>query len=155
MPPTNNIGYLIQHLAFTLTRQSDQVLQERLGIGYSQFKILMALRWKGNVQQKQIAERLGQTEASISRQIKLLHDMGLLSSRKSPQNRREHLTILTPKGERIIDEALRALNNYHAPVFGGLSEKQTVVMMKSLTLMHQETCNGDRPAACHHIYNYN
>src|SRR5579863_5003598 len=98
MRPTNKIGYLLQHVSFVLARQADQALQERLGIGFSQYKILMTLQFNPHVQQKQIAESLGQTEASISRQIKLLHDKGLLSTRINPSNRREHITTPTPKG---------------------------------------------------------
>ncbi len=152
MRPNNNVGYLLNHIAFVLGRQSDQVLQERLGIGFSQFKILMTLRWNPHIQQKQIAERLGQTEASISRQIKLLFDKGLLQSEKRPENRREHITTLTLKGERYTDEAMEILNNYHAPVFGNLSEKQTNALTEALTLMHQVTCQNDKPGACHHAF---
>jgi DNA-binding MarR family transcriptional regulator len=67
MKPTNNIGYLMQRLSFLLARQSDQVLQEQLGIGFSQFKILMALGWDPSCQQRHIADKLGQTEASVAR----------------------------------------------------------------------------------------
>ena len=35
MPPQSKIGFLIQHLAFSLGRTNDQVLQEQLGIGFS------------------------------------------------------------------------------------------------------------------------
>lgn len=100
MKPTNNIGFLLQHIAFSLARQNDAILQDELGIGFSQFKILMVLQWRPNVQQKQIAEQLGQTEASISRQIKLMYDDGLLQSTPRPENRREHVTTLTPRGDR-------------------------------------------------------
>lgn len=99
MHPTNDIGYLLNHLAFVLSHQSDQVLHEQLGIGFSQYKIMMVLWWNPSIQQRQIADRLGQTEASISRQIKLLHDKSLLSTRISPENRRKHITALTFKGE--------------------------------------------------------
>ncbi len=140
MGPKNNIGYLLQHLSFVLARQSDQVLQEQLGIGFSQFKILMALQWHPNVQQKQIAERLGQTEASISRQIKLLHEDGLLTTTISPHNRREHITRPTPKGERLTDKALEILNNYHAPMFARLSDKQQTQLHETLGTMHDYAC---------------
>jgi DNA-binding MarR family transcriptional regulator len=140
MQPTNNIGYLLNHLAFMLSRQSDQVLQEQLGIGFSQFKIIMALKWNPSVQQKQIAERLGQTEASISRQIKLLHDKGLLSTRIAPENKREHITTLTSKGERVTEKAMQVLNNYHAPTFASLSAKQQQNLIETLNIMHDAVC---------------
>ena len=152
MRPSNNIGYLLNHMAFVLGRQSDQVLQERLGIGFSQFKIMMILQWKPNVQQKHIAEKLGQTEASISRQIKLLLDQGLLQTTRNPNNRREHITTLTAKGERFTSEAMDVLNNYHAPVFDALTEKQMAGLIESLTIMHRQTCTGDRPGACHNVF---
>ena len=145
---TNNIGYLLQHLAFVLARQSDQVLQEQLGIGFSQFKILMVLQWDPMVQQKYIAEKLGQTEASISRQIKLLHDKGMLTTTISSSNRRQHITSLTAKGERHIDKALEILNSYHAPVFDQLTDKQRNQLLETLQTMHQQACRGDRASAC-------
>ena len=151
MRTVNNLGYLLNHLAFVLSRQSDQVLQERLGIGFSQFKIMMVLSRTPHIQQKEIADKLGQTEASISRQIKLLTDQGLLQALKRPENRRERITTLTAKGERYTDEAIDILNAYHEPVFSSLTDKQATVLHEALTTMHQQTCNADRPGSCHHM----
>lgn len=148
MKPTNNIGFLLQHLSFSLARQSDQVLQERLGVGFSQFKLMMVLQWKPHVQQKQIADALGQTEASISRQIKLLHDKGLLQSTISQANRREHLTTLTAKGLRFTEEALNILNAYHQPMFDQLSSKQQEQLKEILGIMHDYACQSGKGGAC-------
>src|SRR5690606_2794551 len=126
----NNIGYLLNHLAFVLGRQSDQTLQEQLGIGFSQFKIMMVLGWNPSIQQRQIADKLGQTEASISRQIKLLKDQGILNSHVNPENRRVHITRLTPKGERLSEQAMRILNSYHAPTFAKLSDRQQQTLLE-------------------------
>lgn len=151
MNPKNNLGYLLNHLAFVLARQSDQVLQERLGIGYSQFKIMMVLRKNPHIQQKVIADRLGQTEASISRQIKLLNEQGLLQTVRPPDNKREHITTLTSKGERFCDEAMEILGAYHAPVYDSLNDKQKLALIESLQSMHQQACSGDKPGTCLNI----
>ncbi len=140
--PVDNIGYLLNHVAFIMGRHSDQVLLERLGLGFSQFKIMMVLRLNPHIRQKAIAEKLGQTEASISRQIKLLHEQNMLQSVPRPDNRREHITTLTTKGERLIDEAFDILNTYHAPVFDALNPKQQKVFIECLHIMHQQTCGG-------------
>lgn len=137
---------MIQHIAFSLGRQNDQILQERLGVGFSQFKIMKVLERKPHIQQKQIAEALGQTEASISRQIKLLQDKGLLQSTVSPQNRREHITTLTPKGVRFTEEALRILADYYEPVFGELTEKQQLQLIESLQILHKSMCQSSKSA---------
>lgn len=153
MKPANNVGYLLNHVAFVLSRQSDQVLFERLGIGFSQFKILMVLQESPQIQQKQIADRLGQTEASISRQIKLLLEAGLLQTQRRPEDKREHLTTLTAKGERFTLEALEILNSYHYPVFARLSAKQQQALVDALQTIHQEACGANRPNSCQHAYN--
>jgi DNA-binding MarR family transcriptional regulator len=144
MKPTNNIGYLLQRLAFCLARQSDQVLQEQLGIGLSQFKILMILGWRPNILQKKIADTLGQTEASISRQIKVLLKNGYLEVTISPSNRREHITKLTNKGVRITEKALQILNQYHAPMFDKLTERQQAQLLETLNVMYEHACGGDK-----------
>ena len=145
MRATNNLGYLLHHLSFVLDRQSDQVLQEQLGIGFSQFKILMVLRWNTNVQQKQIADNLGQTEASVSRQIKLLKSRGLVAMHKNLSNKRQHLTALTAKGERLTEAALDILNKYHTPVFARLNEKQREETLNALSVMHESACTPHEP----------
>jgi DNA-binding MarR family transcriptional regulator len=152
MHPTNKIGYLVNHLAFVLGRQSDQVLLERMGLGFSQFKILMVLKKNPHVQQKVIADMLGQTEAGISRQIKLLHEQGLLQTTRRAEDKREHITTLTAKGERFTDEAMTTLSHYHDPVFQTLSEKEQQTLSALLQRIHQETCLDGRAGSCHQMF---
>ncbi len=149
MEHQTNVGYLLHHLAFVLGRQSDQALQDRLGIGFSQFKIMMCLSRGTAIQQRHIADKLGQTEASVSRQIRLLQDKGLLSSRVSPQNRREHITTLTTKGERLIEKAFVVLNQHHQPVFDRLSSDELERLGTIMTKMHDSACMGDR--GCNYV----
>jgi DNA-binding MarR family transcriptional regulator len=152
MGPVITIGYLLQHTATILMRQSDQVLQERLGIGMSQFRLLMMLRRNPNVQQRKLAECLGQTEASISRQIKLLCEKGLLGVRVNPKSRREHVTMPTAKGLKITEAALEMLEQYHMPMFELLTPKQQQQLIESLAKFHHYTCAPGRPFACDHPF---
>lgn len=152
--PANNIGYLLQHLAGVIAKQSDQILQERLGLGFSQFKILTVLQWNPHITQNSIAQSLGQTEASISRQIKLMQRKGWLQTTISPHNRREHITTPTAKGIRITDEATDVLNTYHGPMFGELSQKKQQELLGSILMqMHGRTCQPGKVGACDHPYN--
>lgn len=142
MSSNDSIGSLLQHVAALLAHQTDQVLQERLGIGFSQYKILSVLHDAPSVQQRQIALSLGQTEASVSRQIKLMTEQGLLTSHVHPQNRREHVTTLTPRGLRFIEEAQRTINTYHAPAFRHLNEKQQMQLFEHLNTLHDSICTA-------------
>lgn len=148
MPPRSQIGFLINHLAFTLGRLNDQLLQEQLGIGFSQYKLMMVLQKLPHIQQKQIASALNQTEASISRQIKLLHDKGLLQTTVSPKNRREHITTLTAKGLRYNEEARRIMAKHFDPMFQDIGEKEQQQLLGTLTRLHQQACGAAGNGMC-------
>jgi DNA-binding MarR family transcriptional regulator len=150
--PVITIGYLLQHTAAILMRQSDQVLQERLGIGMSQLRLLMMLQHEPNVQQRKLAECLGQTEASISRQIKLMREKGLLAVRVNPKSRRAHITVSTPKGLKVTEAALAVLEHYHSPMVELLNEKQREQLTSALATFHEHTCAPGKPFACDHPF---
>ena len=150
MGPTNNLGYLIQHLAAVMGRQSDQVLQEQLGIGLSQFKILMVLEWNPRVQQKAIADSLGQTEASISRQIKLLKNKKLLVSKQDPQNRRRHITVPTTLGMQITEAATSIMRRSLGPEFSSIGDDQLMQLVTGLQKLHRIVCQPGKLGACDH-----
>lgn len=143
--PINNLGYLMQHVASLLSKQSEQILQERLGIGFSQFKILRVLQTNPQLKQREIAHNLGQTEASISRQVKLMLDDGLLRTTINPKNRRAHITVPTAKGLKLTEAAMDALAQYHAPTFEALNEKEREQLRSILETIHGRVCMSDHP----------
>lgn len=143
MENIRSIGYSLHHLSFVLDRQSDQVLLSKFGIGFSQFKILMVLNGQADIQQKEIAACLGQTEASVSRQIKLLLEMGLVASRYDASNRRQRITSLTTKGASCISSALEALEMHFRPVFTSLTDKQIYDLDITLQKMHETACQDN------------
>jgi DNA-binding MarR family transcriptional regulator len=150
MGPTSNLSYLIQHLAAVMGRQSDQVLQEQLGIGLSQFKILMVLEWNPRVQQRAIADSLGQTEAGISRQIKLLKARKLLITKLDPQNRRRHITAPTPLGMQVTEAAADILRRSLTPDFAALGDDQLMQLAVGLQHLHRLVCRPGKLGACDH-----
>jgi DNA-binding MarR family transcriptional regulator len=150
MGPTNNLSYLVQHLSAVLGKQADQVLQEQLGIGLSQYKILMVLEWNPRVQQRSIADSLGQTEASISRQIKLLKGKGLLVTRQDPQNRRRHTTMPTTLGMQVTEAASNIMRRNFGPEFSGMGDDQIMQLIAGLQRLHAIVCKPGKPGACDH-----
>lgn len=152
MESTLAIPYLLQHTAAMMLRQSDQVLQERLGIGMSQLRILTMLEHQPNAQQRKLADLLGQTEASISRQIKLMAEKGYLTVAVSPKSRREHITVPTPKGVKITEAAKEVLAAHNQPLTDLLGAKQQKMLYEMLTDIHGYTCVLGKPFACDHSY---
>lgn len=150
MGPASNLSYLLHHLAAVMGKQSDQVLQEQLGIGLSQFKILMVLDWNPRIQQKDIADSLGQTEASISRQISLLKSKGLLETRIDPSNRRKHVTSPTARGTQLTEAAGEILNRSFGPEFSNLGDDQLMQLVHGLQHLHKIVCQAGKLGACDH-----
>ncbi len=150
MGPTNNLAYLVEHLAAVISKQSDQVLQEQLGIGLSQYKILMVLEWNPRTGQRAIADSLGQSEAGISRQIKLLKTKGLLVSKIDPSNRRKHITAPTPLGMQITEAATAILRRSFGPDFASLGEDQLLQLISGLQHLHKIVCRAGKVGACDH-----
>lgn len=150
MGPTNNLSYLLHHLASVHGKQVDQVLQEQLGIGLSQYKILMVLEWNPRVQQRSIADSLGQTEASISRQIHLLTGKGLLISKRDPGNRRKHITVPTPLGMQVTEAASNIMRRSFGPEFSTLGEDQLLQLIGNLQQLHRAICRPGKAGACDH-----
>ena len=145
------VTYLLQHIAAIMGRQTDQVLQERLGIGLSQLRILLLLQHEPGVSQRTLGNRLGQTEASISRQIKLMIDKGYLSSAVNPKSRREHLAMITPKGIKVTEAAKDVLSVYHEPLGEVLGEKAHKQLSDTLIALHGQVCAVTKPFACDHL----
>lgn len=150
MGPANDLNYLIHHLAAVMGKQTEQVLREQLGIGLSQYKILMVLEWNPRVGQKAVADSLGQTEAAISRQIKLLKSKNLLVTKPDPHNRRKHITAPTPLGMQLTEAASGILRRGLGPDFAKLGDDQLTRLTTSLQQLHRLVCRPGRTGACGH-----
>jgi DNA-binding MarR family transcriptional regulator len=151
MHPTNNLGYLMQHVAAVMARQADQVLQEQLNIGISQFKILVILQKHPGIQQRLIADGLGQTEASVTRQIKLLHEIKLVSSKPDPSDRRQHIATPTKLGQTTSNEAMKLMRDTFGPEYESMGKTCFQQLIDGLTALHSVVCQEGKTQNCGHL----
>jgi DNA-binding MarR family transcriptional regulator len=154
MSPTNHLQYLVQHIASVMGKQTDQLLQEQLGIGLSQYRILSALEWTPRVQQKTIADNLGQTEASISRQVALLSQKGLLIIKRDATNRRKHIIMPSPMGMQLTEAATAIIRRSLGPEYAALGEDQLQQLITGLQTLHQIICKPGKLGACDHTLGF-
>lgn len=150
MGPTNSLAYLLSHLAAVVGKQSDQLLQEQLGIGLSQYRILLVLEQNPRIQQSTIANNLGQTEASISRQMKLLEDKGLVVIRIDPNNRRRHKAVPTQMGAQMTYAANTIISRNLGPDFASMGEDQFTRLLTGMQRLHAIVCRDGQLGACDH-----
>jgi DNA-binding MarR family transcriptional regulator len=142
--------YLLQHIGTILERQFDQSLSEQLGIGTSQYRILLALEAHPDISQKHLAANLGQTEASISRQIRILQAKLLIDTQIHPRSRRERVTNLSPKGVTVILAAKDLFAQIATNLLGSLSDRQQKSLRVGLSVVHSKTCLPEMPRSCDH-----
>lgn len=148
MQSSGAIGEIFTHVASISHRQADQVLQERLGVGMSQFVILSNLEKWPQSKQRALANRLGQTEASVSRQVSLLKQKGLVSTHIDPAERRHRLVTLTVKGLKVAIAAKEALEQFYVQIFSVLEAKKRVQLETLLVQLHDQTCTPGKRLAC-------
>jgi DNA-binding MarR family transcriptional regulator len=144
MNMNDNPGFLLHKIGAMMEHISDKVLFEEFGIGFSQFKILFALEHHDGIRQKDIAGFLGQTEASVSRQIKLLVSAKLVSVTKGVDDKKKHLITPTTRGRQIASDAFSLLNVHYTPVLSVLSPHDQLELAKKLSKVHEAleaSCN--------------
>ena len=132
---------MLHQLMFIIDHQSDEVLHRELGLGFSQFKILMAAKHSLGLKQNDIAKHLGQTEASVSRQIKLMKADGLLSVQVDPENRRARSIVMTDRGADLGKRCVEVLEQTHASVFGSLGFSEQKLMRELLERLINKASN--------------
>lgn len=136
------------HCAQMINRHLDAVMQEKIGIGWSQFRIMDVVQCDETSRQRTIARNLGQTEASVSRQVSLLCDRGLLTTETSSQNRREHALALTAKGVRMTDAARVVLHDCARTLSTDMPERQQNSLQNALDILHLSICRPGKPFGC-------
>lgn len=129
---------LIQQLAQISIKSSDQLLAETFGFGLSSLRILQLLQQNG-MHQKEIASKLDQTEASVSRQVKILQEKGLVVVSINSENRRQHSVFLTAYAKKIMIDANRVIDNNYESLFEGVSEEKKLELRELLKIVRQSS----------------
>lgn len=114
----------LHKLSFVLEKRADESLKSELGIGFAQYKVLEAINQNTLTKQNAVAEMLDQTEASISRQVKILQKKGLITIEDVMGNRRARELSLTHVGEEVVGSAERILDTLQLAVMNNMSEKE-------------------------------
>ncbi len=111
----------IHKLAFLLEKRADENLKKQVGIGFAQYKVLEAIGRNALAKQNVIAELLDQTEASISRQIKILEKQGLIVVATVMGNKRARELTLTDRGDALMHQCEGIMDMSQAQVIGGMT----------------------------------
>ena len=132
MNSVTTINDQILQLATTVSKQTDELLVKELGLSHSQYRVLLALEWNPRAQQKTIATHLGITEASVSRQVKLLSGSRLISVKQDAANRRVHIIAVTPLGMQQTEAATALIRRTYDSAYSGIGPARLQVLTHEL-----------------------
>ena len=114
------LHWQIHQLAFQLEKRADEALKSQLGIGFAQYKVLEAIGRNSLSKQNMVAEMLNQTEASVSRQVKILEKKQLIIIGTVMGNRRARELSLTESGEEMLRHAEEVIDYVQSQVLSTL-----------------------------------
>ncbi|OGL24918.1 hypothetical protein A2884_02200 [Candidatus Saccharibacteria bacterium RIFCSPHIGHO2_01_FULL_48_12] len=112
------------HLTFILQQVSDELLLKEVGIGLSQARIMSVLHPSVAKSQKLVATALSQTEANVSRQLRVMKKDGLVHVAKNKKDGRQKDVTLTVKGIKKYDQAKDILKDQQSRLLKLLSNSE-------------------------------
>lgn len=121
IPAQTPIGLHLAQVARQVSRAFDEALAEAGG-SLPVWLVLLNLKSQGGVNQRQLAEAVGITEATLTHHLNLLDAQGVLTRRRDPANRRVHVVELTPAGEDLFVRLLREARAFDQRLRQGVSE---------------------------------
>lgn len=86
------------HLTYLLQQSTDELLNQQVGVGLSQVRIMSGLSVALSRSQHHLAVELQQTEANISRQLQVMKKHGLVNISRNKRDGRQRDVRLTQKG---------------------------------------------------------
>jgi len=93
--------------------------------------------------QKELARLLFKDVASITRMIELMVKSGFITRVTNPDNRRQNILTVTPKGKKIIQKASKIVKKNRALALQGISQKDLDKCRKTLVAISQNIKGGE------------
>jgi DNA-binding MarR family transcriptional regulator len=102
MSSDRDLSRSLHRLTARLDRAADAILRVEAGVSYSRFLALYMVGSEGADTQRALAERLGVSEPSVSRMVRVLADGGWLHTLPDPAGGNRNRLRLTATGEQLV-----------------------------------------------------
>ncbi len=122
----------LHRLTSILQHRYDEMLQRRFGVGFAQVQILEVLTGSFPRSQRYISLELKQTEANVSRQLKLMQKQGVVSVKKNKKDSRLRDVVLTASGRRAHENAQKALRTEQEELMRHLTKDDRKVFTRTI-----------------------
>jgi DNA-binding MarR family transcriptional regulator len=112
----------LQRAARALARRFDDALRP-LGLTNGQFSLMMSLNRPEPPAMAAVASLLAMDRTTLTAALKPLQRRGLISIKVAPTDRRARLMSLTPKGRKLLAQAVPIWESTHLAVEGLLDDR--------------------------------
>lgn len=119
----NIIASEIMHISRRLFQRGARTM-ESMNIGVGQVPILELLKTNGTMTQRQIAEEIRVTPATICGTIKRMERTGLIRRTSMESDGRVTCISLTETGETLTEQARKAIEHARRNLLDGFSEEE-------------------------------
>jgi DNA-binding MarR family transcriptional regulator len=127
------LWYLVRRVAAVMDRQGDALCHRELGISLAQFLVLSVVdAYRGPLSQQAIADRLGLTKGTVSRQIDAAATAGLMSVQVAPHTRRENAVALTKAGTALVRRGDALMQGSRTAMLGALAPAELQAVLGAL-----------------------
>jgi DNA-binding MarR family transcriptional regulator len=127
------LWYLIRRAAGLMDRQGDALFRRELGISLAQFLVLSVVdAHPGPLSQQAVADRVGLTKGTVSRQIDHAAAAGLMTVRVAAHTRREHAVALTKAGTALVRRGDTLTQTSRATMLDAIDPKDLTAAVHAL-----------------------
>jgi MarR family transcriptional regulator for hemolysin len=140
-PQQTPIGLHLSRVARTVARAFDDAL-EAAGGSLPVWLVLLNLKIQQNTNQRALADAVGITGATLTHHLNAMEQDGLLTRRRDPTNRRNHIVEITPAGERTFVRLATAAQAFDEQLQTGLGPGE---LAKLRTLLDQLAASATPP----------
>ena len=124
----NSIAFEVMHIYRRMLQRGSQAM-DRMNIGVGQVPILKLLNENGTMTQRQIAEEIRVTPATICGTMKRMEKAGLIRRESNAKDGRVTCISLTDEGRARMTEAKDAIDQSHQEMLSGFSEAELQTLL--------------------------
>lgn len=129
--PSIIIGKLL-NIGAMLEREGNRILQP-FDLNQQQFALFYEIAQVGKVKQKDVVNRLLLEKAHVSKVVKKLQNMKLITVTISEEDRRSAWLTVTPKGKKTLNECMTVFKKWNNEWLEPIDDNELSIILKSLT----------------------
>lgn len=116
------------------------------GLSMSQLGAIFQIEHRGSGGVSDLGDKLGVTSSAASQLLERLVQQGLVLRSEHPDDRRAKQLLLTDKGRQVLQESVRARQNWLSDLAKVLSDREKEAVIAALNILIDRARHLDTPA---------